>query len=81
MFTVEPVMIFPEKQSVFAYMEEAETAVVFATTDRRLKHKGISAFILPLATPGLSRGKKGDKLGICATSSCYLIYIIIYIAL
>lgn len=37
--------------------------VVFATKDRSLRHKGISAFILPADTPGLSVGKKENKLG------------------
>lgn len=53
---------------------EAEAAVVFATTDRSMKHKGISAFLVPKPTPGLSLGKKEDKLGIKATSTCYLIF-------
>jgi len=53
---------------------EAEAAVVFATTDKSLKHKGISAFIVPKPTPGLSLGKKEDKLGIRASSTCYLIF-------
>ncbi|XP_070204442.1 uncharacterized protein [Littorina saxatilis] len=53
---------------------EAEATVVFATTDRSQKHKGISAFLVPIPTEGLSRGKKEDKLGIKATSTCYLIF-------
>lgn len=52
---------------------EADAAVVFATTDRSLKHKGISAFLVPMPTPGLSLGKKEDKLGIRASSTCNLI--------
>jgi len=53
---------------------ESEASVVFATTDRKLKHKGISAFLVPKPTEGLSLGKKEDKLGINATSTCYLIF-------
>ncbi|XP_002730394.1 short-chain specific acyl-CoA dehydrogenase, mitochondrial-like [Saccoglossus kowalevskii] len=53
---------------------EAEAAVVFATTDKSLKHKGISAFITPKPMEGLSLGKKEDKLGIRASSTTYLIY-------
>ncbi|XP_062617289.1 short-chain specific acyl-CoA dehydrogenase, mitochondrial-like, partial [Saccostrea cucullata] len=53
---------------------EAEAAVVFATTDKSKKHKGISAFLIPKPVPGLSLGKKEDKLGIKATSTCYLIF-------
>lgn len=53
---------------------EAEAAVVFATTDRNLKHKGISAFIIPKKSAGFSVGKKEDKLGIRASSTCQLIF-------
>ncbi len=53
---------------------EADAAIVFATTDRSLKHKGISAFLVPMPTPGLSLGKKEDKLGIRASSTCNLIF-------
>lgn len=42
---------------------ESEAGVVFATTDKSKKHKGISAFIVPKPTPGLDLGKKEDKLG------------------
>jgi butyryl-CoA dehydrogenase len=53
---------------------EANAAVVFATTDRAKKHKGISAFLVPMPTEGLSLGKKEDKLGIRASSTCNLIF-------
>lgn len=53
---------------------EAENSVVFATTDKNLKHKGISAFIVPKNTPGFSLGKKEDKLGIKGSSTCSLIF-------
>ncbi|XP_056288951.1 short-chain specific acyl-CoA dehydrogenase, mitochondrial isoform X2 [Pseudoliparis swirei] len=52
---------------------EAAAAVVFATTDRSLRHKGISAFLLPMPHPGLSLGKKEDKLGIRASSTANVI--------
>jgi butyryl-CoA dehydrogenase len=39
-----------------------------------LFNKGISAFIVPKPTPGLSLGKKEDKLGIKASSTCNLIF-------
>ncbi|XP_078362565.1 short-chain specific acyl-CoA dehydrogenase, mitochondrial-like [Oculina patagonica] len=53
---------------------ESEATVVFATTDRSKKHKGISAFIVPKPTEGLTLGKKEDKLGIRASSTCSLIF-------
>lgn len=37
--------------------------VIFATSDPDLKHRGISAFIVPADSEGLSLGKKEDKLG------------------
>lgn len=53
---------------------ESGAAVVFATTDKSLKHKGISAFIVPKNIDGFSLGKKEDKLGIRGSSTCYLIF-------
>lgn len=51
---------------------ESTAAVVLATTDKSKKHKGISAFIVPKPTPGLSLGKKEDKLGIKGSSTCVI---------
>lgn len=53
---------------------DAGAAIVFATTDKKLKHKGISAFIVPRETPGFSYGVKEDKLGIKGSSTCSLIF-------
>ena len=47
---------------------------MFATTDKAKKHKGISAFVVPKPTPGLSLGKKEDKLGIRASSTSNVIF-------
>lgn len=52
---------------------EAKAAVVFATIDKSLKHKGITAFLVPLPSPGLTLGKPEDKMGIRASSTCNLI--------
>jgi len=52
---------------------EAGAAIVFATTDKSLKHKGISAFVVPMNAPGFSLGAKEDKLGIRASSTANLI--------
>ncbi len=48
--------------------------VVFATTDKKMKHKGISTFVVPAPTPGLDLGKKLDKLGIKASSTSDVIF-------
>jgi butyryl-CoA dehydrogenase len=73
---------------------ESEATVVFATTDKSKKHRGISAFLVPkpfdgrtrsdqiicnlllilIYAPGLSLGKKEDKLGIRASSTCNLVF-------
>lgn len=53
---------------------ESSCAVVFATTDKSLKHKGISAFCVPMMdVEGFSLGAKEDKLGIRASSTANLI--------
>lgn len=53
---------------------ESKASVVFATTDKSLKHKGISSFIVPKPIKGLDLGKKEDKLGIRGSSTCSLIF-------
>lgn len=53
---------------------ESSATVVFATTNKSMKHKGISAFLVSKPTDGLSLGKKEDKLGIRASSTCNLIF-------
>jgi acyl-CoA dehydrogenase len=41
----------------------ADQFVVYGTIDASLKHKGISAVIVPGDTPGIVLGKKEDKMG------------------
>ena len=41
----------------------ADLYTVFATLDRSSRHNGICAFIVPTATPGITIGKKEDKMG------------------
>jgi len=53
---------------------EADIFIVFATIDPQLGYKGITAFIVERGTPGFSVGKKEDKLGIRASSTCELIF-------
>jgi acyl-CoA dehydrogenase len=45
----------------------ADVTVVVATIDPELGHRGQASFIVPKDTPGLSQGKKEDKLGIRAS--------------
>jgi len=47
---------------------------VFATLNPELKHKGICAFIVPGDTPGLSYGKKEDKMGQRASDTREVIF-------
>lgn len=52
---------------------EAGLFIVFATVDANAGYKGITAFLVERGTPGFSVGKKEDKLGIRASSTCELI--------
>ena len=52
---------------------EAGLFIVFATVDRGAGYKGITAFLMEAGTPGLTVGRKEDKLGIRASSTCELI--------
>jgi alkylation response protein AidB-like acyl-CoA dehydrogenase len=52
---------------------EAGLFIVFATIDPAAGYRGITAFIVEQGTPGLSVGRKEDKLGIRASSTCELI--------
>jgi short/branched chain acyl-CoA dehydrogenase len=53
--------------------KEAGLFIVFATVDRELGYRGVTAFIVERATSGFRVGKKEDKLGIRASSTCELI--------
>ncbi len=53
---------------------EAGLFIVFATIDPRAGYKGISAFLVEEGTPGFTVGRKEDKLGIRASSTCELIF-------
>jgi butyryl-CoA dehydrogenase len=53
---------------------EADIAVVFATIDKSLRHRGITAFIVEKGTPGFSVGKLEHKLGIRASSTAELVF-------
>ncbi len=52
----------------------AHVYVIFAMTDKSLKNKGISAFIVEAGTPGFEVGKKELKLGIRGSATAELIF-------
>jgi alkylation response protein AidB-like acyl-CoA dehydrogenase len=52
---------------------EAGFFLVFATVDPALGYKGITAFLIERECAGFAVGKKEDKLGIRASSTCELI--------
>lgn len=50
--------------------KNADTYFVQAMTNKELKHKGISTFLIDKETPGLETGIKEDKLGIRSSDTC-----------
>src|SRR5215467_6824811 len=52
---------------------EAGLFIVFANVDPEQGYKGITAFLIERDFPGFAVGKKEDKLGIRASSTCELI--------
>lgn len=54
--------------------KEADLFIVFATVDPAAGYKGITAFLVEKGAAGFSLGKKEDKLGIRASSTCELIF-------
>ena len=52
---------------------EADVFIVFATVNPEAGYRGITAFIVERGFPGFTVGKKEDKLGIRASSTCELI--------
>jgi alkylation response protein AidB-like acyl-CoA dehydrogenase len=54
--------------------KEAGLFVVFATIDPAAGYKGITAFLVEKGQAGFTVGRKEDKLGIRASSTCELIF-------
>jgi acyl-CoA dehydrogenase len=52
----------------------ASLYTVFATCDKSLRHRGIAGFIVPADTPGISHGKKFDKMGQRASDTAEVIF-------
>ncbi len=53
--------------------KEAGLFIVFANVNPEVGYRGITAFLMERDTPGFTIGKKEDKLGIRASSTCELI--------
>ncbi|MGE0462115.1 MAG: acyl-CoA dehydrogenase [Vicinamibacterales bacterium] len=53
---------------------EADAFIVFATVNPEAGYRGITAFLVDRGTPGFTVGKKEDKLGIRASSTCELLF-------
>jgi butyryl-CoA dehydrogenase/short/branched chain acyl-CoA dehydrogenase len=53
---------------------EAGLFIVFATLDPAAGYRGITAFLVEKGAPGFTVGRKEDKLGIRASSTCELIF-------
>jgi len=52
----------------------SDIVVLFCLTEKAIGSKGITAFVIEKGTPGLSTGKKEDKLGIRASDTCDLYF-------
>jgi len=53
---------------------EADIFIVFATINPEAGYRGITAFVVERGMEGFSVGKKEDKLGIRASSTCELVF-------
>ena len=53
---------------------EADLFIVFANINPEAGYRGITAFLVERGTPGFTVGKKEDKLGIRASSTCELLF-------
>ena len=53
---------------------EADVFIVFANVNPSAGYRGITAFVIERGAPGFTVGKKEDKLGIRASSTCELIF-------
>ncbi len=53
---------------------QADTGILICMHDKSLGHRGISAFVVDMNGPGVTRGPKDDKLGIRASHSCQVFF-------
>jgi butyryl-CoA dehydrogenase/short/branched chain acyl-CoA dehydrogenase len=54
--------------------KEAGLFIVFATVDASASYKGITAFVVEKGAKGFKIGRKEDKLGMRASSTCELVF-------
>ncbi len=54
--------------------KHADTAIVFAVTDKKAGKRGISAFIVPTATPGYVVARVEEKLGQRASDTAQIVF-------
>ena len=52
----------------------ADVTVVVATVDPELGHRGQASFVVPKDTPGMTQGKKEDKIGIRASHTAEVVF-------
>ena len=53
---------------------KADAIILFAMTDQAAGHRGISAFVVPTASPGFNRNAPDRKMGISAAWSCSIFF-------
>ncbi|MEM6296526.1 MAG: acyl-CoA dehydrogenase family protein, partial [Myxococcota bacterium] len=53
---------------------QADTGILICMHDKSLGHRGITAFVIDMNAPGITRGPKDDKLGIRASHSCQIFF-------
>ncbi|NND33109.1 MAG: acyl-CoA dehydrogenase [Saprospiraceae bacterium] len=61
-------------KSWITHGKSGDVAVVIARTGELLDSRGMTAFIVPMDTPGLSAGKKENKLGMRASETAEMIF-------
>jgi alkylation response protein AidB-like acyl-CoA dehydrogenase len=54
--------------------KNSDLTVVTAYTDKEIRHRGISAFVVEKGTPGFSVGKEEEKMGLRASDTVELIF-------
>ena len=54
--------------------KNAGVVIVTAVNDKNKRHRGISAFLVPQGTPGMSVSKVEDKLGLKASDTVQLVF-------